>query len=96
MVFSLAVVVMATESYKDTVVCKIGQIMSPLQPGILISITRENTGAPPSHLPPLVQITKSQYLLATVIVLAATSTLIPIKGHIIKDHQLGVGIHALA
>jgi len=69
--------------------------MLPNQPGILIGITKDNTGAPSSQLPPLVQITKSQHLLANVIVLAAISTLIPIKGHIIKDHEPGVGIHAL-
>ena len=80
----------------DTVVCEIRQIISPNQPGILIRITKENTGAPPSQLPPVMQITKHQCLLATVILLPATRTQVPIKGHIIKAHEPSVGVHALA
>ena len=84
------------EVNKDAVTKQVIGIQCAIQPGILILITEENRGAPPGHLPLEMQITKPQCLLATVILLPMPRIPKPHRRHIIKDHEPGVGIHALA
>ena len=84
------------EVNKDAVTKQVIGIQCAIQPGILILITKENTGAPPDHLPLEMQITWPQCLLATVILLPMPHIPKPHRRHIIKDHERGVGIHAFA
>ena len=84
------------EVNKDAVTKQLLSIQCAIQPGILILITKENTGAPPDHLPLKMHITKPQCLLATVILVPMPRIPKPHRRHIIKDHEPGVGIHAFA
>ena len=84
------------EVSKEAVTKEVIGIQCAIQPGILILITKENTGAPPDHLPLKMQITEPQCLLATVILLPMPRIPKPHRRHIIKDQEPGVGINALA
>ena len=82
------------EVNKDPVTEQVIGIQCAIQPGIIILITKENSGAPPDHLPLKMQITKPQCLLATVILLPMARIPKPQRRQIIKEHAPGVRIDA--